>query len=198
MVRCRLDAEFLYLLVGDCRDLAAVDERAAIGRLRVEEAERPMAHAAHHQSGGVGLSHLVAQRGGEAKVEGGTPAPGEEHDVVVVHLEISDGERCGDLYLEVVVSEEAVVVGTSDDRLDRLRVDRNHATKRARHIDRHSGIKEGVVGDRHLAGEHAGRLADVHHCSVCRNDQCPLAGEVEGGGVGIFWVHASALQDLAE
>ena len=70
-----------------------------------------MAHTADHQAGGVGFGHLLAERFGEAEVERSTPATGEEDDVVVGHVEIADRAGVADLGAELVVGEEAVVIG---------------------------------------------------------------------------------------
>ena len=84
---------------------------------------------------------------------------------------------------EIVVGEEPIVVAGADHGLERLRVDRDHATARAGDVDVHPGVEEGVVRHGHLAGEHTGRLADVQHGRVGGDDQRPLARQLELDGV---------------
>ena len=98
-----------------------------------------------------------------------------------------------------LVGEEAVVGGTAQHRLERHRVDGDGSARRARHVDLHAGVGEQVVGHGHLAGEHAGGLADVEHRVVGAHHQRPTARQVDGRVRGrVVGVHAEALHELAE
>ena len=64
--------------------------RCRIGRLGPNESEGAVAHAADDAVVAVGRGDLAAELVGESEVERRAPASGQEHDVVVGHVEIAD------------------------------------------------------------------------------------------------------------
>ncbi len=80
-------------------------------------------------------------------------------------------------------------------RLERLRVDGDGAAERAGHVDLHAGVLEHVVRRRHLAGEHARRLADVEHAVVRGDHERTPTGHVRHLiRLRILRVHPEALR----
>ena len=198
MMRRGGDTELSHLLVGHRCHPTPLHQRHAVDRLGPDEPERAVADPADHTVGAVGSRDLATELLGEPQIERCTPSASEKDDVVVGHVQIADRQRLAHFGPELIVGEEAVARCGTQRWAQRLGLDRNHTALGTGNVDVHSGIEERVVRHGHLAGEDAGRLADVEHTMVGGDDQGPTSGQVDVDGLGVLGMHADALEELAQ
>jgi len=178
------DAQLPDLLVADCGETPAPDQRLVATTPCSQKAQRSVTHAAYDSAGVSGLKEKPAEIFTLFKIVGGAPPSGKEDSVVTGAVNRADRKGGANLASEGLVFEISTIRGGPHRPAQRHRLDGYDAAPDARDIHLHAGIQKCIVGRRHLGGENAGfRASGSQTIMAGRYDKSAPVREAAPGGL---------------
>ena len=153
------DTQLFDLPVGDCGKVFAFDQRLASDIRGQQQAQWPVANAAHDFARSPGLRDLLAQHGRGTEVIGSAPATGQKDDVVLREVNRVNLHGGFDLGLKDGIFQVAFVRRRCQKPAKRVGLNRDSATLDACQVHGHAGLKKLIVRRGHLGTKDARGLA---------------------------------------